>query len=70
MLMINTINVANAIANVNVSYVLIKPPPFCKGGLTAAWCNLLENIIPYFASRFAGVFYFASSASVSGTVIV
>jgi hypothetical protein len=26
--MINTINVANAIANDNASYVVIKPPPF------------------------------------------
>jgi len=30
--MINTINVANAIANVNASYTDIKPPPFAKGG--------------------------------------
>lgn len=30
--MINTINVANAMANVNVSYTDIEPPPSSKGG--------------------------------------
>jgi hypothetical protein len=56
--MINTINVANAIANISASYVLIKPPPFIQRGANRSPVQPAREYYTIFCkSVYAGVFY-------------